>query len=79
MKREILCEKCEEGVRDIFAKKYEGESNKLIEGFAKHEMLCDHCGKVIELREPCYAASIWLHSRDDYYPWESQFIDEIPF
>jgi len=64
---------------------YPGEHIKYVPGTAKRNPYmadgmskCDHCGKPIEIGEPCSAVTIWAdHSPKPYKPWESQFIEVI--
>ncbi len=78
MKREILCPECGEMMRKIgerVEREHPGEEKVvLIEGLATGNFICDSCGKRINFGDCCCASSIYLTSRNDYYPWEPEYI-----
>ena len=77
MKREIICPTCQKQSRKMFHTDtpYPGEHVKFVEGTAKRDFICDHCGTDIFISEECCAFTIWAdHGRQPYYAWESEFI-----
>lgn len=86
MKREILCEKCE----NVFSSRlglvydehtgriidpYPGEHIKIVGGKSTKPMLCDQCATYIATSEKCFAVSIWTDFMGHiYYPWESEYL-----
>ena len=78
MKREILCQSCEEKVRKLFPVEspYPGEHIKLVNGKSLKNMVCDGCDKFIIEGEAVCAFSIWAdYGGVPYYSWESDFIE----
>lgn len=75
MKREILCDKCELDMRDLFptSKPYPGEHVKFLNGKAKKDFMCDQCGQPIKAGDNCAAMSIWAdYGGIPYYVWEGE-------
>jgi hypothetical protein len=81
MKREILCENCAKKLRKKLSgdDPYPGEHVKFVRGILERNCCCDFCMTNLNPGNPAYAMSIWTDRRDDYYPWESEFLkDEDP-
>ena len=80
MKREIICPKCIESIRELKNTMnknpniYKGEDLKVLVGSALMDFYCDHCNKVILNGHRCFAVTIFIEGT--YYPWEYGYIQE---
>lgn len=77
MKREIVCEDCIETVKGLFPGfklPFKNELMKVVWGRLKDWAICDDCGEDMAPEEKAFALSFWLKSRNDYYPWESEYL-----
>lgn len=85
MKREILCRECCENFikligadragRDHFTSstKYVGENIIVVDGDARNDYRCDHCGGEIKAGGDCSAFSIFTVNIP-YFEWENDYI-----
>lgn len=78
MKRELQCVECADTLkRNVFSKpSAPGEYVKYIKGQLLHDgLICDYCGKPLEIGEEVYCMSIWAdYGGVPYYKWEHEYI-----
>ena len=79
MKREIVCPKCRKNLRELFPTNnpYPGEYVKFVDGTARHDFVCDSCGKPINYNGKCTAFSCWAeYGGIPYMEWEDEYLRE---
>jgi len=79
MKREIVCITCREKLLNLFPtdNPYPLEHVKFVDGKARKEFFCDHCGREINTTEKCTAVSIWAdYGGIPYFEWEPDYLFE---
>lgn len=84
MKREILCKVCAERLRGVDPFKQmtaldavmmSQEKIIMVNGELRNSATCDFCDKQLPMGETVICRSIISMGRNDYYEWESDYIN----
>ena len=80
MKREIVCSRCEPGLRKLFPVEspYPGEHVKFVCGPSLIQCVCDSCGHDIKVAEKVCAFSAWAdYGGQPYFEWEDEYVEDV--